>query len=200
MDPNWTECPYCAAVKEAAPKRPEIPDGGGKPLRDKTHFETDEPRRPERVTRLEEEVAPERAFRDSPRQEPTSRIVGALFTYSWDPNGHIYPIREGKNYVGKGESREGIDCEVFCPQDNHMSDEHALILYRHGKFDLYDQQSTNGTFLDGHMVNQAELKTFARLKVGKTDFLFVTFFEKLPPPQGEPFKEPVAQQQDTTIR
>ena len=77
------------------------------------------------------------------------RIVGALITYTWLPEGHLFPVREGKTFIGSGDvSSEAIhrSCDVQIPQDRRMSGEHALILCRHGTYEVIDQTSSNGTF------------------------------------------------------
>jgi pSer/pThr/pTyr-binding forkhead associated (FHA) protein len=115
----------------------------------------------------------------------TRRIVGALITYTWNTAGDLFPVKEGKNFIGAGEVHSDAShqqCEVLISQDPRMSAEHALILYRHGRYDLYDQQSSNGTFLGNEMIptSGTELPNNAVIRTGSTVWAFV----KLAPPQG----------------
>jgi pSer/pThr/pTyr-binding forkhead associated (FHA) protein len=58
--------------------------------------------------------------------------------------------------------------------DDTMSSEHAAILCRDGRYQLYDRQSTNGTYVDGQFVesNGVDLQDGARIKTGETVWLF----------------------------
>ena len=109
----------------------------------------------------------------------TRRITGVLVTYSWRPDGEVFPIREGKNFIGSGDvSSEAVhrDCDVQIPHDNMMSAEHALILCRQGNYEILDQISSNGTFLGGQMLkaNQAnDLPNYAEIKTGATSWTFI---------------------------
>jgi TIR domain/FHA domain len=117
---------------------------------------------------------------DAARRRKTRRIAGVLVTYSWHGEGEIFPIREGKNFIGRGDissEAEHRPCDVCIPQDNQMSAEHALILIRQGNYEILDQ-SSNGTFLNGQMLkaNQGtDLPNYAEIKTGSTLWTFVRF-------------------------
>lgn len=101
------------------------------------------------------------------------RIVATLTTYSWIPAGEIFSIREGKNYIGSGNVRSEADhrlCDICVPQDSDLSAEHALILSRSGHCIIMDQQSANGTFVNGQRVPRQglDLPQFAQIKTGST--------------------------------
>jgi pSer/pThr/pTyr-binding forkhead associated (FHA) protein len=110
-----------------------------------------------------------------------------LVTYTWRGEGELFPIREGKNFIGSGDvSSEAYhrSCDVLVPQDNTMSAEHALILCRQGNYEIIDQISSNGTFLGGQMLraNQGtDLPNYAEIKTGSTLWTFI----KVNPPPGE---------------
>jgi hypothetical protein len=62
------------------------------------------------------------------------KIMGSLVSYSilGHPKGMIFPVREGKKYIGAGTvSREPGDPQRddFIPDDPKLSAAHALILY-----------------------------------------------------------------------
>ncbi len=130
----------------------------------------------------------------------TRRITGVLITFSRKPEGEIFPIREGKNFIGSGDvSSEAIhrSCDIQIPQDATMSAEHALILCRQGNYEILDQISSNGTFLGGKMLkaNQGtDLPNYAEIKTGSTLW---TFIQVTPPGDTlipsfarEPIQEP----------
>jgi pSer/pThr/pTyr-binding forkhead associated (FHA) protein len=140
----------------------------------------------------------------------TRRITGVLVTYTWRPEGEMFAIREGKNFIGSGDvSSEAYhrSCDVYVPHDNTMSAEHALILCRQGNYEILDQISSNGTFLNGQMLkaNQGtDLPNYAEIKTGSTLW---TFISVKPPanetvqPMARPAQEtPPSKDRDTTVR
>ena len=100
---------------------------------------------------------------------PTRKLVGWLVSYTLDEMGLDYRLFEGKNVIGSN-----VDCEVSVIQDKSVSGKHATILYRNNKFLLRDEFSTNGTFLNGEIVeeNTPVLKDGDIIKVGNTVFKF----------------------------
>lgn len=97
------------------------------------------------------------------------RIVAVLVTYTWRPEGQVFPLREGRNLVGRDHANEvSLDC------DSHLSGRHAVILF-HGKdFQIDDEKSMNGTFLDGVSVEEKQkLRNYARIRTGSTEWSFV---------------------------
>ena len=60
-------------------------------------------------------------------------------------------------------------------QDAKLSAEHAVILCRRGRFEVHDQQSSTGTFLDGVLVPMqgGQLENYSELKAGATTWTFV---------------------------
>lgn len=101
-------------------------------------------------------------------QNITGRIVAFLMTYTSNPLGTYYPLHEGRESIGRGpEVSIGID-------DTQLSKEHAIILYRNGKFIFEDRLSTNGTLLNGKdAIGQFELHHGDILEMGKSKYIFV---------------------------
>ncbi|MDH3446448.1 MAG: FHA domain-containing protein, partial [Deltaproteobacteria bacterium] len=185
MDPSWETCPYCEAEQRSnqrtsgfgtidAADRQRTRVGAARPG----------PATPNRVTRA---MATPMDQGGHVGAGDTRRITGILVTYTWLGQGEIFPIREGKNFVGSGEissEAEHRDCDVCVPQDNTMSSEHALVLCRHGNYEIIDQISSNGTFLNGQMLkaNQGtDLPNYAEIKTGSTLWTFI----KIAAPAGE---------------
>jgi hypothetical protein len=97
------------------------------------------------------------------------KLVGLLVTYSANPNGQVFNIFEGKNFIGR-------DMPVdVCIPDNEVSGKHFSILYRSvdGKFKFKDEQSSNGTFLNEVLTDEGELNSFDVIKIGGTRLIFI---------------------------
>jgi hypothetical protein len=90
----------------------------------------------------------------------------------------LFIVRQGKNYIGSGiaESEGGRPCEVQITTDPELSNEHAIILCRAGRYELFDCKSTNGTFLGGNYVGGqgAEVPDRSKIKTGSTVWTFLT--------------------------
>lgn len=76
--------------------------------------------------------------------------------------------------LGAGTTRIGStrDCEIAIAGDTYISSRHAEIDFSEGAFRLHDLQSTNGTFLNGKKVREAELADGDRLRIGTTELIF----------------------------
>ena len=85
--------------------------------------------------------------------------------------GTDYKIFEGRNLIGK---KSNCDITIL---DNEVSSEHAVILFRKDKFEIADIMSTNGTLLNGQLLEShkpCQLVDGDELIVGKTSLLFKT--------------------------
>jgi hypothetical protein len=98
------------------------------------------------------------------------RIVGLLLTYTWRPEGQIFPVREGRNLIGRNP-----ECDIVIPEDPHLSDTNSHITYRKN-FMLGDMVSMSGTDLNGVPVedNFVKLPNYAQIRTGSTYFTFIT--------------------------
>ena len=98
------------------------------------------------------------------------QLVGFLVTYSLNTQGDFYPIFEGRNFIGRDSSSN------ICIQDDSLiSSKHFSILYRpvDKKFKMKDEQSSNGTFINGKLLDEGELKNFDTILIGSTKLLFI---------------------------
>ena len=102
--------------------------------------------------------------------EGRRKLVGFLVTYTHVKNGEFYPLYEGKNFLGRD-----VAMDVCIYDDAMVSDKHLSILYRviDRKFKFKDEQSTNGTFINGELIDEGELKNFDKLSVGLTKLIFI---------------------------
>jgi len=101
----------------------------------------------------------------------TKRIVGWLISYDYDSNGMDYRLYEGRNKFGSSTKVANS-----IPGDQQISDIHFTIIFRNKKFALKDEESTNGTKLNGTAIdlidNVVKLVDKDIIVVGDTTFYF----------------------------
>lgn len=196
MDPNWEKCPYCKAEKKAKQKTSPV-QAVAASVRNGTSVgrRNDQHEAGKRLTKgMGQE--PHRGPKGHVGKGETRRIVGALTSYTWLPEGELHAIREGRNHIGRGKISADPyhrDCEVMVERDERMSETHALILCRHGMYEIIDQEASNGTFLNGKMLmaNQSnKLENYAEIRTGDTLWTFIKIDpSRTPQPKAPP--EPV---------
>jgi len=166
-----------AAVSPSRVAKPSEPSVSAAPLRVKTVFGTAPqaaapaaPGPPVRVPGNYSGIpvgAPPPPSETEKRTE--RRIVGILLTYTWRPEGQIFPIREGRNRIGRSN-----ECEISLPEDSHLSGLNSHITYRKN-FTIGDLVSMGGTDLNGEPVeeNYVKLPNYAQIRAGSTHFTFI---------------------------
>ena len=99
-----------------------------------------------------------------------AKLVGWLVTYSLDPNGIDYRLFEGRNIIGRD-----FNCSV-CINDNKVSGQHAILLYRNEKLRIKDNLSVNGTMVNGEDIDDDSrlLNDGDIIQIGDTVLLFRT--------------------------
>lgn len=104
----------------------------------------------------------------APHIRSARKLVGWLVSYTLDNMGVDYKLYEGRNIIGRN-----IDCQIAVP-DNTVSGEHATILFRAGKYSLRDNQSTQGTFVNGEDIELEPryLNDGDVIRIGQTVFKF----------------------------
>lgn len=192
MDPGWSTCPYCSDGQDEIASAP----GGGRAatvpedspfIRPPTVSENNplpkpppppapEPtpgssRRQTAISNSIEGPAPAPTTRNLRPPPAARRIAAILVTYTWRAEGAVFPIREGRNYIGSDP-----ECEVCLRDDSHMSGRHATIIYR-GKgnsFIIDDEKSMNGTFVNEVSIDaKTVLTNYAKIKTGATVWTFI---------------------------
>ena|SRR5882724_3139843 len=218
MDPTWTECVYCkqesstpapgpvppvrtptvvegsrgaAGYKitelESVAQRPPQPvnQGGGPP-----HAVNQSAGRPRSNTvfRSVNSPGPE-GDQSAPSVAQGRKVVGILVTYSWSPEGQVFPVREGRNFIGRDK-----DCEICVPDDQTMSGRNSHITYR-TNFVVGDMVSMTGTDLNGTPIEEQfhALGNYATIRAGSTYFTFIV----IKPQSGESTTE-LPQSEKTT--
>ena len=96
------------------------------------------------------------------------RLVGWLVSYDIAPEGTAYTLHEGREVIGRGKEA------TIRIEDTLLSKEHAVILFRGGRFIFEDRLSSNGSVLNGvEAIGQHELHHGDMLKMGRNTFVFV---------------------------
>lgn len=110
------------------------------------------------------------------------RIRAVLVTYSWQAEGQVFPVYEGRNYLGS-ES----DCEICLTSDRQLSGHHAAIFFRGESFEITDEKSMNGTFLDNRSVplTGLSLRNYSTIKTGATLWRFIIIEPELTASTGQ---------------
>jgi len=100
------------------------------------------------------------------------KIVGVLITYSTRPDGVIFPVREGRNRIGRNPENE-----ISVPGDTAMSGLNSYIIFHpqgRKQFVIDDANSQNGTYVDGEIVEErTRLNNYAEVRAGSTVFTFI---------------------------
>jgi hypothetical protein len=185
MDPGWDTCPYCAASGQSAGP-PPVPGRGRTLVEDE---QPSAPAPPPPIPAVERAPAPppppaaggagrrKTVFDSGASAQPSPgseagglrRMVAVLVTYTWKPEGQLFPVREGRNYIGRD-----AECEVCLPNDTQMSSRHSTILYRGMDFWISDADSMNGTYVNGENVEEKQrLPDSATIRTGATVWRFV---------------------------
>jgi hypothetical protein len=85
--------------------------------------------------------------------------------------------RAGEHFIPQGAKTtigRSPDCDVFL-DDVTVSRNHAVLVDQDGQFTIEDQGSLNGTYVNRHRVESAELEDGDELQIGKYR---LTFFAK----------------------
>ena len=180
MDSSWRYCPYCAR-EEQGKKKESVPstspaEASMPKERQHTRVAGNMGSPGERKTQVYSNPAPS----PPPRSAADNRkIAGVLLSYSWNPYGQLYEVRQGRNHIGAGEiPGEDRRVDVHCPNDTLLSSDHAMILVQDGRFYIEDLASVNGTKVNGEPIHPGRpepLMSPAEIRVGETVFTFVRF-------------------------
>jgi len=102
--------------------------------------------------------------------DPSRKIVGVLITYSWQDQGQVFPVLEGRNLIGKDPNQ----CDICIPQDQTLSAVNTFITYRRN-FIIGDKVSMSGTDVNGEPIETefVPLHNYAKIRTGSTYWTFV---------------------------
>ncbi len=126
---------------------------------------------PRRVTVFDPDAGSLASGQPTLRPTPAARkIVGVLVTYSWSEQGQVFPVFEGRNFIGSDPTQ----CEISIPQDDTLSAINSHIIFRKS-FTVGDDVSMGGTDVDGVPIETAfvPLRNYARIRTGSTHWTFI---------------------------
>lgn len=103
-----------------------------------------------------------------PRSDPLPAIIQLLFRVT-DHQGQTNVTAMTKAVVILGRVTGIADVAVA---DEAASRYHACVIHRAGKFTLMDIDSTNGTFLNGESVQEAEINNGDEIRIGGASIIF----------------------------
>ena len=82
------------------------------------------------------------------KDQPVARqLTGWLVTFDLQPTGIDYRLYMGRHLIGRGAR-----CDIVLHVPG-VSDEHAVLLNRDGKFIIQDNLSANGTYVNGEPID-----------------------------------------------
>ncbi|RLC75414.1 MAG: hypothetical protein DRI61_14965 [Chloroflexi bacterium] len=109
---------------------------------------------------------------------PKPRIGAFLICIGGPDKGQLFPLQSKQTAIG----RMG-DCDIVLNYET-VSRHHALIAYQNGQFILYDQDSTNGTWVNGQRVYQYVIDPGDQIQIGP-DIFVLQFADQRGPVQEE---------------
>ena len=97
-----------------------------------------------------------------PRNLPAFHAMAALTVVEGPDLDAYLEIGEKQVYIGRRDKNE------FILTDTNASRLHAWISYEHHRHELYDAQSTNGTFVNGRRIDSCRLQHGDKIRIGMT--------------------------------
>jgi serine/threonine protein kinase len=92
---------------------------------------------------------------------PTARLVAI----EGPQRGREYQVNEKEMHIGRSP-----DCDIRL-ENNLVSWQHAILTFKDGQYILYDQDSTNGTWVNGKRVAQAVIQpSVDQIQIGPSVF------------------------------
>jgi hypothetical protein len=193
MDPTWAECAYCKAegvgegARSAGRGKTMVESGPSTGAASRSTVSENDPYAgqgsydPGRSAGTRSKTQ----FYSSPGQSsstqggttgepaaaPGRKIVGIIVTYTWSPDGRIFPIREGRNLIGRDPSK----CDIAVPEDDTLSAVNTHITFRKS-FVIGDNVSMSGTDVNGEPVEEQfkPLSNYSTIRTGSTTWTFIT--------------------------
>jgi pSer/pThr/pTyr-binding forkhead associated (FHA) protein len=105
-----------------------------------------------------------------PLATPGGRVVAVLVGVDGSLEGRVFPVFEGENRLGRGES-----CRVRLPSQR-ISRDHATLTCEPGRFSLEAVSERNPTRVDGQVTRSTEIRDGNTLTLGDSTFRFVTVY------------------------
>jgi hypothetical protein len=163
VDASWEVCPYCGTglgAPKAPAGRPTMMPPGGAPV------PAAPPPSGGPMIAGNKTVAIDIEQLKGPKRE----LVGWLVVMSGNQKGLDFRIFAGKNSLGAAADND------IVITDDYLSSRHAVIRYEDGKYELVDNESTNGTYVNEKKVTREELIDNDTLRLGRTELRFKALY------------------------
>lgn len=179
IDESWDICPYCPPDSgyqrpDPEPSRLQRPEAPAiNPDRSAAARPAPEPDMSSSSDAIGS--GPQRTMAAA-KLDPDQRryVVGWLVGLNGKARGEAYPVRMGRNILGRSRESE------IVIQDDQASAQHADLVYRpeERRYILMDRNSTNGTYVNGKEIEpRRDLTSRDVVTVGSHRFLFVALSE-----------------------
>jgi hypothetical protein len=183
IDEAWDICPYCPPPSRTAgdvsvvrPRRVE--DDYRHRRADSEGHRAQSDSGPLRAVAPESPAPPQRTVA-VPKMEsgpfPSRRyVVGFLLGLTGPIRGEAYPVRMGKNIIGRDRKSD------IVVDDEQASAYHADLVFRpeEQRFILMDHNSTNGTYVNGVEIEpRKNLEDRDVIRIGLQRFMFLNLFK-----------------------
>lgn len=89
---------------------------------------------------------------------------------------YLYGLNNGEVFLLQYDNnlgRSSKECDI-CIMDKTVSRVHARINYENGSWQIYDLNSTSGTFVDETKIKHAQLRDGSVIRVGSSTYTFLT--------------------------
>ena len=158
VDVSWDLCPYCGThLKDAAVPAGQapvpwgcgaapIPGGGGGGSQRTVAIDLDA------------------------LKSPNREVVGWLVVMNGGQKGVDFRIYTGRNAIGAAADND------IVVTDEYLSSRHSTIRYEDGRYELIDNDSTNGSFVNEKRVTKEELIDNDTIRLGRTELRFKALY------------------------
>ena len=169
LDPSWEQCPHCypqnISLNLAEIDKPYQPI----PVNHKEGISSK--RKPTLVEDIintgesNQELDSKAGKTIKEKETDTGFILGGwLVTFSRDPSGQAFEIREGRYIIGSDPNSA-----ICILGDKLLSKKHGILFFRDGEFIIQDNMSANGTYVNSNKITgQTILKNNDEIKMGAT--------------------------------
>jgi hypothetical protein len=161
LEPEWEICPYCPGgrkVSAASARTVRLDDVEVRAVGGVT------PAMPD----LQRVAAPAPPLRRTEivDRPPTMPAAAWIVADSGAGRGLIHHIDRARVNIGAR-----ADCDIIL-DDARVSDHHASVRFKDGEFLVTDLDSTNGTFVNGQLVQQQHVADGDRIRFGSSEWVF----------------------------
>ena len=162
VDDSWDLCPYCGTQiggggpAAMPPGQAPLPAGaGGVPV-------------PQPVAGGGSQRTVAIDLSDALPQK--REVVGWLVVMNGTQKGIDFRIYTGLNNIGAAADND------IVVTDEYLSSRHSMIRYEDGRYELIDNGSTNGSFVNEKRINREELIDNDTIRLGRTELRFKALY------------------------